>query len=138
MQYLGIDHIGIAVLDLEKATDTYGELLGFECTGEEVMVERGIKVRFFDTNNERIELLGALSDNSEISGFLNKRGEGVHHICLRVDNIHKAVTSLEKRGLKIVGGGIKKGAHGSLVAFIHPKETHGVLLELVELPADQS
>lgn len=136
-RFLGIDHIGVAVTDLAAATELYGTTLGFEITGGETLADRGIEVCFVATGDEtsRIELLGATREDSEISGFLAKRGEGIHHICLRVTDIEAAVREMTSRGARVVGSdsgsGIQVGAHDTRVAFLHPKSTSGVLIELV-------
>lgn len=137
-RFLGIDHLGIAVSDLERAVHTYATVLGLAGGEREVLEERGIEVAFFETHaqapgaGERIEILGALRADSEISGFLKKRGEGIHHICLAVEDIEASVAHMRKEGATIVGDGVQRGAHGTRVAFLHPKSTHGVLVELVE------
>ena len=130
MTFLGIDHIGIAVHDLETATLTYRDILGFAPTDEEILEERGLHVRFFATGNSSIELLGATRPNSEISKFLEKRGEGLHHICIKVKDLEAEVARIQREGGEILRG-IETGAHGSRVAFVHPRSAHGVLLELV-------
>ncbi len=127
----GIDHLGIAVADYDAAVATYRDVLGFPISDEEVMEDRGLKVCFVDTGNSKLELLGALRDDSEISKFLTKRGGGVHHLCVRVKDIEKSVAEMTERGARFIGE-ISDGAHGTRVAFIHPKSTHGVLLELVQ------
>ena len=137
-RFLGIDHLGVAVHDLEGATRLYRDVLGFAMGGGETLPERGLEVRFVDTGNARIELLGATRDDSEISGFLDKRGEGIHHVCVRVDDVDAAVAEMRGRGARIVGDGVQRGAHGTRVAFVHPKSTPGVLLELVEAPAPEN
>lgn len=134
-QFLGIDHLGIAVGDLEESTRIYQDVLGFEALGAEKLEDRGIEVRFLQTGNSKIELLGALHDQSEISGFLSKRGPGIHHICVRVDDLQAAIDHIAQEGGRIIGGGIQDGAHNTRVAFVHPKTTSGVLLELVEAPS---
>jgi methylmalonyl-CoA/ethylmalonyl-CoA epimerase len=128
----GIDHLGIAVADLEAATRLYRDVLGFAVSGGEFLPDRGLEVRFVETGNSRIELLGATRGDSEISAFLERRGEGIHHLCLAVNDIEGTVAGMRERGARIVGAGIQRGAHGNRVAFIHPKSTHGVLIELVE------
>ena len=130
--FQGIDHIGLAVEDLDAATRTYGVILGFEISGEEVLEERGLKVVFAETGNSRLELIAATRPDSEISGFLQKRGEGIHHICVEVENIESAVKEMSERGAQFARGGIQDGAHQTRVAFLHPKGTHGVLIELVQ------
>lgn len=146
-RFLGIDHIGVAVTDLAAATELYGTTLGFEITGGETLADRGIQVCFVATGDEtsRIELLGATREDSEISAFLAKRGEGIHHICLRVADIEAAVREMTSRGARVVGNdggsnsgsGIQVGAHDTRVAFLHPKSTGGVLIELVEVKSEQ-
>jgi methylmalonyl-CoA epimerase len=131
MDFLGIDHLGIAVRDLEAATRTYRDVLGLTPSGGETLEKRGLEVRFFETGNARIELLGEIAPNSEIAKFLEKRGEGIHHICLKVADIEASVEKMKAAGAQLVGG-ISNGAHGTRVAFVHPKSTNGVLVELVE------
>jgi methylmalonyl-CoA/ethylmalonyl-CoA epimerase len=134
LDYLGIDHLGVAVHDLDKATATYGTLLGFKITGRETLTDRGISVAFVDTGNARIELIAPLHNNSEVSKFLEKRGEGIHHICVRVADVAQTLRELAKRGAHLINSTPQPGAHGMKVAFVHPKGTHGVLLELAQLP----
>jgi methylmalonyl-CoA/ethylmalonyl-CoA epimerase len=132
--YIAIDHLGIVVDDLDAAARTYGELLGFELEGGEELPARGLEVRFVDAGNSRIELIAPTRDDSEVSGFLKKRGPGLHHVCLRVADLRAALSELEKRGAQLIDKTPKDGAHGTKVAFIHPKGAHGVLIELVEHP----
>ena len=137
--FLGIDHIGVAVNDLAQATTTYRDILGFSVQGGETLDDRGLEVNFIDTNtgaagHTRIELIAATRQDSEVSAFLAKRGEGIHHICVRVQNIHGALATLKERGAHLIGSGPKPGAHGRMVAWVHPKGAHGVLIELVEIP----
>ncbi|MEZ4272760.1 MAG: methylmalonyl-CoA epimerase [Myxococcota bacterium] len=129
---LGIDHIGIAVKDLPQAIKTYRDTLGLRIVGREKLDSRGLEVCFIDAGQSRLELLGETRTPTEISKFLETRGEGIHHICLRVGDIEDAVQRLVTQGAQVIGEGIQEGAHRSRVAFIHPKSTHGVLLELVE------
>ncbi len=131
-KFLGIDHIGVAVSDLNQATKTYQDLLGFSLGGHEELPARGLQVRFVDVGESRIELISPMRPDSEISGYLTKKGEGLHHICVRVENIEAALTEMKQRGAKLIDETPKVGAHGSRVAFVHPKGSHGVLLELVE------
>ena len=130
--FLGIDHIGVAVNNLEEAMNTYGEILGFELQGTEALEDRGLEVCFVNTGKERIELIAPTRDDSEVSAFLNKRGQGIHHICIAVGNIDTALEEMRERGARVVGNGVQSGAHNTRVAFLHPKSTHGVLIELVE------
>jgi methylmalonyl-CoA epimerase len=131
-RFLGIDHLGIAVENLEHATQVYRDMLGFTTLGEEILEDRGLKVRFLETGNSRIELLAQTRQGSEIGKFLEKKGPGIHHICIAVDDLDEAVAHIEKTGGQLAGGGIQEGAHATRVAFVHPKTTGGVLMELVE------
>lgn len=132
--FLGIDHLGVAVRDLSEAAATYGETLGLALTGSEELPERGLAVQFVDTGNSRIELIAPIREDSEVSSFLDKRGEGLHHICLRVDDIEAVLAGMKARGAHLIDETPKPGAGGSRVAFVHPKGAHGVLIELVEHP----
>jgi methylmalonyl-CoA/ethylmalonyl-CoA epimerase len=127
-----LDHIGIAVRDLDAAMKTFSQLLGCDIDAPEVLEARGIAVAFVGNQTPRIELLGPIRADNELTSFLTKRGEGIHHLCVRVHDIEKSVLELQARGARITAGGIRAGAHQSRVAFIHPKDTHGVLLELLE------
>lgn len=132
--YLGVDHLGVVVADLAAAQATYGDVLGFPISGGETLPERGLEVRFVETGNARIELIAPTRPDSEVSGFLQKRGEGLHHVCVRVANIDRALRDLKARGAQLINETAKPGAHGTRVAFVHPKGCHGVLIELVEHP----
>ena len=131
-EFIGIDHLGIVVKNLDEATATYRDLLGFKICGDEILEDRGLHVSFVEAGNSRLELIAATRNDSEVSRFLEKRGEGIHHICIEVGNIEKTVEEMQKRGATIAGKGISSGAHNTRVAFLHPKTTHGVLIELVE------
>jgi methylmalonyl-CoA/ethylmalonyl-CoA epimerase len=127
-----LDHVGIAVTDLGAALATYTGLLGLSAGPREALADRGIEVAFLGEGPVRLELLAPMAGDSEIATFLQRRGEGVHHICLRVTDLPSAVAALEAKGARLVSGGIRPGAHGTRVAFVHPKTAHGVLVELVE------
>ena len=130
--FLGIDHVGIVVKDLEEATATYRDILGFKISGDEVLEDRGLHVSFVETGNSKLELIAPTREDSEVSRFLEKRGEGIHHICIEVRDIEETVEEMQKRGATFAGKGISSGAHNTRVAFLHPKGTHGVLVELVQ------
>lgn len=125
-----LDHIGIAVHSLEEGMDLYKNL-GFEkLTVEDVPTEK-VKVGFVPLKNgSNIELLEATSEDSPIAKFLSKRGPGIHHICLRVDDIRKVMAQLRAKGVRLINEEPKPGAHDCLVAFIHPSSAGGVLVEL--------
>jgi methylmalonyl-CoA epimerase len=126
-----IDHLGIAVKSLAAAKGLY-EKLGLSVSPEEVVEAEHVRVVMVPVGESRIELLEATSENSVISKFLAKRGEGLHHVCLRVPDLPAAVEKLKKDGVRLVAEQIKTGAGGHRYVFVHPASTHGVLLELVE------
>jgi len=132
----GVDHFGIAVRSLEERLRFWADTLALEVGGIETVESEGVKVAFLQAGKIRVELLEPLSAESPVGRFLDKRGEGVHHLALRVDDIEAALDRLRDHGAKVVGSAPRTGAGGQRVAFLHPASTGGVLLELVE-PAGQ-
>ncbi len=133
--YKGIDHIGVAVKSLDEAIIAYRDMLGLKHEGTHVLSERKVKVAFFSTGGEtQIELLEPLSSDSTIAKFLETRGEGIHHYAVRVKDIDASLASLKQKGTTLIDQTAQKGAEGKRIAFIHPKSTKGVLIELVQLP----
>lgn len=129
-----LDHIGVAVESLEQGRRFY-EALGLGPMTTETVVSEQVKVGFFDLQNEaRIELLEPTGSESPIAKFLAKRGQGVHHICLRVDDIRTVLADLKARGVQLIHEEPRPGAHGCQVAFVHPRSTGGVLIELSQPP----
>ena len=126
-----IDHLGIAVKSLAAAKGIY-EKLGLKISGEETVEAEQVKVVMVPVGESRLELLEAISENSPIAKFIAKRGEGLHHISLRVADLGAAVERLKKDGVRLVSEEIKVGAGGHRYVFIHPSSAGGVLLELVE------
>jgi methylmalonyl-CoA epimerase len=126
-----IDHLGIAVKSLAEAKGLY-EKLGLTVSPEEVVENEQVRVVMIPVGESRIELLEATSESSVITKFLAKRGEGLHHVCLRVPDLNTAVRKLKKDGVRLVSEEIKTGAGGHRYVFLHPASTNGVLLELVE------
>ncbi len=126
-----IDHIGIAVKNLDEAVDLYKKL-GFEVKEIEEVPEQKVKVAMLPVGESKIELLEATSEDSPIAKFIERRGEGVHHIAINVSDIEKALQNAKEKGLQLIDEKPRIGAGGKKVAFIHPKSTKGVLLELVE------
>lgn len=126
-----IDHLGIAVKSLAQARKFY-ENLGLEIHGEESVETEKVKVAMVPLGESRIELLEPTSEDSTIAKFLAKRGEGLHHVSLRVDNLEEAVEKLKASGARMISEDIKIGAGGHLYVFVHPQSTNGVLLELVQ------
>ncbi len=132
---LGVDHIGIAVGDLKEVGAFWSESLGLASTGEETVVDQKVTTGFYPTpNGSEIELLAATEDSSPIAKFIEKNGGrgGIQHIALRVDNLEAALADLKEKGVKLIDEKPRKGAGGAMIAFLHPKATHGVLLELCQ------
>lgn len=127
-----IDHIGIVVRNAEEKLKLYRDFLGLEITEVEELPDRGLRVYFIRVGDTRIELLEPMHENSEVSGFLEKRGEGIHHIAFNVEGIDEAVELAKANELQPLSEEPKMGAGGTRVLFLHPKTTGGVLVELVE------
>ncbi len=126
-----LDHIGIAVKDLEEAIDLYRKL-GFDITELEEIPEQKVRVAMIPVGESKIELIEATSEDSVIAKFVEKRGEGIHHIAVNVEDIEKTLKNIKEKNLKLIDETPKIGAGGKKVAFVHPKSTKGVLLEFVE------
>lgn len=133
MKVLNIDHIGIAVKQISESIKFYNDALGLELGGTEDVPERHLRVGFIEIGSTKIELIESTSDESAIAKFIEKKGGGLHHICLRVDNIVEALKYMKGKGFKLIDNEPKDGAEGSKVAFVHPKSASGVLIELKEL-----
>lgn len=127
-----IDHIGIAVNSLAEAIPTYAALLGMNASGEEEVPSERVRVAFFGEGEGRIELLEATEPDSPVARFLERRGPGVHHLCLAVPDLEEALEEAEEAGVEILEPRIRGGAGGHRVAFLHPRTTSGVLIELSE------
>ncbi len=134
--YKKINHIGVAVKDLDEAIKLYRDQLGLEFKGTDEVESQKVKVAFFKIGETNIELVAATSPDSPIAKYLEKNREGIHHICFEVDDINKALSTLKERGVKLINEEPRKGAHNTLVAFIHPKSTNGVLTEICQVPED--
>ena len=126
-----VNHIGIAVRSIDEAKRFY-ELLGLEVEGEEVVEEQKVKVAFIQVGETRVELLEPTSEDSPVAKFLDKRGEGIHHVAFQVDDIEAALEELKKSGVRLIDERPRKGAHNTRIAFVHPKSTNGVLVELCQ------
>jgi methylmalonyl-CoA mutase C-terminal domain/subunit len=130
-------HIGIAVRSLEAALPFYTQQLGLSLLGTEEVASEQVKIAFLAVGESRIELLEPLSDESPIAKFIAKRGEGIHHIALDVDDIHARLERLSANGVPLIHETPKEGAHGAQIAFLHPKAAGGVLFELCQYPAEK-
>src|SRR5690606_28992723 len=133
-----IEHIGIAVKNLEEANATYRALLDAEPYKSEKVESEGVITSFFQVGDSKIELLGATNDASPIAKFLDKRGEGIHHIAFHVEDILAEIERLEEKGFVMINKEPKMGADNKLVAFLHPKSAHGVLVELCQEATDET
>lgn len=127
-----IDHIGIAVRNINEALIFFEHILGLKNIGMETVTSEKVKVAFLPIGDTRIELLEALSDDSPIAKFIEKRGEGIHHIALRVDDVNGGLRYLEEHQIRLINQEVKIGSHNSEIAFLHPKSTFGVLIELMK------
>tara|TARA_B100001248_G_scaffold249190_1_gene222171 strand:+ start:1413 stop:1820 length:408 start_codon:yes stop_codon:yes gene_type:complete len=132
MKIIGIEHVGIATIDLSKAKKFWNLVLGIENTSTEDVENQGVITDIYDTGNGKIELLLSKYPKSDIAKFITKKGVGIHHICLRVEDIDEAINELKENNIDIIGNNYTYGAEGYKIIFIHPRSTGGVLLELAE------
>jgi methylmalonyl-CoA epimerase len=129
-----IDHIGIVVNDIEEALKVYQQALGLSLAKVQERPDQAVTIAFLPTGESEIELVQPITSDSGVAKFLQKRGEGIHHICLEVDDIEKTLADLQGKGLQLIDEMPRTGPEGERFAFIHPKSTHGVLIELYEYP----
>ena len=134
MRILGIEHIGIAVDDLNETSSFWENILNILHTHTEVVESEKVKTTIFDTKKGKIELLSPSSSNSVIEKFIKNKGTGMHHVCLEVDDVKEAITELKEKNIVLINNESKIGAEGYKIVFIHPKSTGGVLVELAEKP----
>lgn len=131
MKALKIDHIGIAVKDIEKALAFY-ETIGLKAEGTEIVEEQMVKVAFLPLGDSELELLESISPDGPIAKHIEKKGEGIQHIALRVENLEETIADLIAKGVRMIDEKPRYGAGGAKIAFVHPKSTGGILLELSE------
>lgn len=127
-----IEHIGIAVRDLDESIRFYEEVLGLQCYNIEEVKDQKVRTAFFQVGDTKLELLESTEQESPIGKFLAKRGEGIHHIAFAVENIEEKLRLAEESGIRVLDKQPRKGAEGLDIAFLHPRSTHGVLTELCE------
>jgi methylmalonyl-CoA epimerase len=132
MNLKNIDHIGIAVSNLQESLSFWETSLGIELHGIEEVAEQNVRTAFLPVGGTEIELLEPTSADSSVARFIEKRGEGLHHIAIRVDDIEAALAELKAKGIQLIDETPRNGAGGARIAFVHRKATHGVLLELCE------
>ncbi len=128
-----INHIGIAVKNLEESMKFYRNQLGFTFNGVDEVASQKVKVAFFKIGETNIELVQATSEDSPIAKYLEKNREGIHHICYEVEDINAALDNLKSKGVKLIDNEPRDGAHGTKVAFVHPKASGGVLTEICQV-----
>lgn len=125
-----VDHIGIAVKSIEESLKFWEGTLGIKCTGVEEVVEQKVKTAFLPIKDTEVELLEGTAPDSPVSKFIEAKGEGIHHLAIRVDDLEAALAELKEKGVRLIDEKPRKGAGGALIAFVHPKATGGILLEL--------
>ncbi len=135
MEITHIEHIGIAVKSIEEQLPYYEGVLGLKCYNIETVADQKVKTAFFMVGQTKIELLEPTSDESTIAKFIEKRGEGIHHIAYATKNINEALSEMEAKGVRLIDTRARGGAEGLSIAFLHPKSTGSVLTELCEHPA---
>ncbi len=125
-----IDHIGIAVKSIEGALKFWEATLGIKCTGIEEVAEQKVKTAFLPVKDTEVELLEPTAEDSPVAKFIEKKGEGIHHLAIRVSDLQKALDELKAQGVRLIDEKPRKGAGGAMIAFIHPAASGGILLEL--------
>ena len=132
MKVLKIDHLGIAVRSIEEAKKLFQDTLGLKFEGSETVAEQKVTTAFFPVGDSEVELLESTAPDGPIAKYLEKRGEGIQHIAFRVENIEEALAELKEKGIRLIDEKPRMGAGGAKIAFLHPKSTHGVLIEISE------
>jgi methylmalonyl-CoA epimerase len=127
-----ISHIGLATGGIEEALRVFSRGLGLPVSGYDDVAGDAVRVAFLPVGESRLELLEPVGAEGPVQKFLEKRGEGIHHICLEVEGLPEILERLREQGVELIDNEPRPGAHGSMVAFVHPKSAHGVLIELVE------
>lgn len=135
MKLENLDHIGVAVTSIAEALPFWESVLGIRLHGIEEIVEQKVRTAFLPVDDTEIELLEPISAESPVAAFIEKHGEGLHHIAIRVDDIDAALEELKRHEVRLIDERPRNGAGGTRIAFVHPKATHGVLLELCERPS---
>lgn len=132
MKVLKIDHLGIAVKSIDEGKNFWTDVLGLEFAGSETVAEQKVNTGFFPVGESEVELLESTAPDGPIAKYLEKKGEGIQHVAFRVENIEKALEELKNKGIRLIDEKPRKGAGGAKIAFLHPRSTQGVLVELCE------
>ena len=133
-----LEHIGIAVKNMDQANQLFSQLLGREPYKTETVESEGVKTSFFEVSGVKIELLEATREDSPIAKFIEKRGEGIHHLAFEVADIAQSIAQYQQKGFELINKTPKNGADNKTIAFLHPKSTQGVLVELCQERAEQA
>lgn len=129
-----IEHIGIAVKNLQESIAYYENIFGMKCYKVEEVADQKVRTAFFQVGQTKIELLESTADDGPVAKFIEKKGEGIHHLAFAVNNLPSALKIIEQQGIRLIDREPRKGADGLNIAFLHPASTHGVLTELCEKP----
>ena len=132
MKILKVDHIGIAVNSIDSGKKFWSDILGLKFEGDETVAEQKVRTAFFPVGESEVELLESTSPDGPIAKYIEKKGEGIQHVAFRVDDIDSALAELKQKGIRLIDEKPRKGAGGAKIAFLHPKSTSGVLVELCE------
>jgi methylmalonyl-CoA/ethylmalonyl-CoA epimerase len=132
MKILKVDHIGVAVKSIDEAKNLYSGLFGLSHAGSETVAEQKVTTAFFPVGDTEVELLESTSPDGPIAKYIDKKGEGIQHIAFRVENIEEALAELKAKDVQLINEKPRRGAGGAKIAFLHPKSTFGVLIELCE------
>lgn len=127
-----VDHIGIAVKSIDEALKFYEDVLGIKCVSQEIVEEQKVKVAFLPIGDTEVELLESTDEDGPVAKFIEKKGEGIQHIAYKVDDIEKSIEELKAKGIRLIDEKPRYGAGGAKIAFLHPKSTFGVLIELCQ------
>lgn len=132
MKIIKVDHIGVAVNSIESSLKFFANTLGLKLEGQETVAEQKVTTAFMPVGDTEVELLQSTAPDGPIAGFIEKKGEGVQHVAFLVDNIEEALKELEAKGIRLIDKVPRMGAGGKKIAFVHPKDTYGVLVELCQ------
>jgi len=132
MKILKIDHLGIAVNSIDEGKKFWSDILGLDFEGTETVAEQKVTTAFFPVSESEVELLESTAPDGPVAKYIEKRGQGIQHVAFRVENIEEALTELKENGVKLIDQKPRIGAGGAKIAFLHPKATNGVLVELCE------
>ena len=132
MKVKKIDHIGIAVKNLDETMKFYADALGLKTIATEVVEDQKVRIAFIPVGDSEVELIESTSPDGPVAKFIESRGEGLQHIAFRVENVEEALQELKSKGIRLIDEKPRKGAGGAMIAFVHPKATNGVLVEITQ------